>query len=174
MAGWATYYQACGAGRHYDEHLFYPHIEAIAGGRRWKVNQQHPLIASGGPGAPSTVDFVISRKAGEAGSRAGLLFVEVKYLRGDHPSQDLDQLRKDIVKLRGLEAGDFQRNERIVQCGTPARFLLVFAQNAGLDAVGKCASRTHGAIARLITKARTGIHDNISIATACRPICART
>lgn len=161
LAGWATYYQACGAGRHYNEHLFYPRIEAIAAGRGWKVNQQHPLIGSGGRGAPSTVDFVISRKVGEAGSRAGMLFVEVKYLRGDHPSQDLEQLRKDIAKLRGLEANDFQQSQRIVQCGPPARFLLIFAQEAGLDAVGACASRRNGAIARLITKARTGNHRNI-------------
>jgi hypothetical protein len=81
-----------------------------------------------GRGAPSTVDFVISRKAGEAGSRAGLLFVEVKYLRGDSPSQDLDQLRKDIQKLRGLEPSAFQHNQRIVQCGPPARFMLICAQ----------------------------------------------
>lgn len=158
LAGWATYYQACSAGRHYDEHIFYQHIEAIAKGRGWKVDQQHALIGSGGRGAPATVDFVISRKSGEAGSRAGLLFVEVKYLRGDNPSQDLDQLRKDIAKLRGLEAGDFQFNQRLVQCGPPARFLLICAQEAGLDAVGACASRTNGAIARLVTQARTGNH----------------
>ena len=127
LAGWAAYYQACGVGRHYDEHLFYQHIEAIASGRGWKVKQPHPLIGSGGRGAPSTVDFVISRKSGEAGSRAGLLFVEVKYLRGNNPSQDLEQLRKDIAKLRGLEASAFQRNQRIAQCGPPARFLLICA-----------------------------------------------
>ena len=161
LAGWATYYQACGAGRHYDEHLFYQHIEAIAVGRRWKVGQQYPLIGTGGRGAPSTVDFVISRRTGEAGSRAALLLVEVKYLRGDNPSQDLDQLRKDIQKLRGLQASAFQQNQRIVQCGPPARFLLICAQKVGLDAVDSCVSRTNGAIGRLITEARTGNQRNI-------------
>lgn len=161
LAGWAAYYQACGAGRHYDEHLFYPHIEAIASGRGWKVTQQHKLIGKGGRGAPSSVDFVISRKAGEAGSRAGLIFIEVKYLRGDNPSQDLEQLRKDIRKLRGLESTALQHNQRIIQCGSPARFLLICAQEAGLDAIGSCRSQTNGAIANLITKARTGNHRNI-------------
>lgn len=46
---------------------------------------------------------------GEAGSHAGLLFVEVKYLRGDHPSQNLGQLHKDITKLR---AGPAVRERR--------------------------------------------------------------
>jgi hypothetical protein len=161
LAGWATYYQACGAGRHYNEHLFYPHIEAIVVGRGWKVDQQPALIGSGKRGAPSTVDFVISRKIGEARSRAGLLFVEVKYLRGDHPAQDLQQLRKDIAKLRGLEASGFQHNQHLVQFDPPARFLLIIAQEAGLEAVGACASRRNNAIARLIAKARTGNHRNI-------------
>jgi hypothetical protein len=161
VAGWAAYYQACGAGRHYGEHLFYPHIEEIGRGRDWRVSQQHQLIGTGGRGAPPSVDFIFSRLAGEAKSRAGMVFVEVKYLRGDNPSQDLEQLRRDIVKLRGLDASGLRENKRLLQCGEPARFLLICAQEAGLDAVGSCLSRANGAIAKMVGKARDGNRRNV-------------
>jgi hypothetical protein len=73
MAGWATFHQACGASRHYDEHLFYQHIDALASGRQWRVSQQHRILGVVRRGAPSTIDFVIYRESSYAGlSRASL------------------------------------------------------------------------------------------------------
>jgi hypothetical protein len=163
LAGWATYYQACGAGRHYEEHLFYQHIEQIAVGRRWRVSLQHALVGSlpVRRSPPSSVDFVISRKLGEAGSRAGLVFLEVKYLRGTNPSQDLKQLRQDIDKLRALNPQGLINNQRILQCGDPAKFILIFAQQAGLDAIASLRPRVNGNIASMIVKARSCNHRNV-------------
>lgn len=144
IVGWATYYQACGAGRHYDEHLFYQHIEAIAVGRGWKVKQQQKIVSTKGPGAPSTVDFVIYRPPGNLSSRAGIALVEVKYLRGDSPSQDASYLWQDVEKLRGLKVGELADSKTLAPCGLPAKFLLVVGQNSGLAATTKINPRLDG------------------------------
>jgi hypothetical protein len=155
LAGWATYHQACGAGRHYDEHLFYQHIERIALGRNWQVKQQQPIVGSTpAKGAPSTIDFVFFRKPGYQRSRRGLLFVEVKYLRGDHPTQDIENIRKDIDKLRGLQPASLANAPHLAQCGSPARFLLIVAQKSGLAATINLTSRDHADVVEMLRNAR--------------------
>jgi hypothetical protein len=155
LAGWATYHQACRAGRHYEEHLFYQHIEMIALGRNWQVKQQQPIIGSSSTkGAPSTVDFVFFRRPGNQWSRRGLLFVEVKYLRGDHPTQDIVNIRKDIDKLRGLQPTSLANAPHLGQCGSPARFLLIVAQKSGLAATINLTSRDHADVVKMLRNAR--------------------
>lgn len=160
MAGWAAFHQSTGSSKYYDEHLFYQHIAQIAEGRRWRVNQQQALQSSR-RGAPSTIDFVFWRENGYADTRESLAFVEVKYLLGTNPSQDLRELRKDIDKLRTTDPTMLVNNQRLLYCGPAAKFLLIFAQENGLDAVENCASRLHGEIAALVGLARTGDAKNI-------------
>lgn len=161
MAGWATFHQACGANRHYDEHLFYQHIDALASGRQWRVSQQHPVLGPVRRGAPSTIDFVIYRDSAHADTLPGLAFVEVKYLRGTNPSQDLHELRKDIDKLRTVQPESLASSNQFLACGRPLRFLLIFAQEAGLNAVKNCKTRMHRDVAAMVEQARTGDHKNI-------------
>ena len=159
LAGWATYHQACGAGTHYDEHLFYQHIRAIAQGRNWQVKEQQPIdyqMARKRRGAPSSVDFVFFRRPGNQWSRKGLVFVEIKYLRGDNPSQDIANIRKDIDKLRSLQPNDLVSPPDVTECGSPARFLFVLAQGSGLAATIKLKSRDNRDLITLLRKARRG------------------
>jgi len=161
MAGWATFYQSAAANRHYNEHLFYQHIESLASGRQWRVSQQHQILGPARPGAPSTIDFVIYRDSSYADTQPGLALVEVKYLRGTNPSQDLRELRRDIDKLRGTEPVSLASPARLTACGRPLRFLLILAQEAGLDAIKDCGTRMHGDVAAMVQQARTGNHKNI-------------
>ena len=161
MAGWATFHQASAANRHYDEHLFYQHIAELASGRQWRVSQQHRILGASRRGAPSTIDFAIYRDRSYAGTQPGLALVEVKYLRGSNPSQDLRELRKDIDKLRAADPNMLAASNRLLACGRPLRFLLVFAQEAGLDAMRDCATRTHRDVSAMVEHARTGSHKNI-------------
>lgn len=133
LAGWITYYQACGTGRHYDEHVFYQHVDNLAAGRGWRVLQQEKIAGQGTPGAPSSVDFVIYRRPVNPASREGLLFLEVKYLRGDNPSQDLGNLWDDVTKLRPLTPSGLVCHATFTQCGPPAKFLLVVGQVGDLQ-----------------------------------------
>jgi len=169
MAGWATFHQACGANRHYNEHLFYQHIDTLASGRQWRVSQQHPVLRSAQRGAPLTIDFVIYRDSTHADTKPGLAFIEVKYLRGTNPSQDLKELRKDIDKLRTVQPESLASSNQVLACGRPIRFLLIFAQEAGLNAIKNCNTRTHGDIAAMVERARTGDHKK-STAPAWEPI----
>lgn len=161
MAGWATFHQASGANRHYDEHLFYQHIASLASGRQWRVSQQHRILGPVRRGAPSTVDFVIHRDSSHADTKPGIAIIEVKYLRGSNPSQDLRELRKDIDKLRAIEVTSLASSDQFVACGRPVRFLLIFAQEAGLDAIKGCGTRMHRDIAAMVEEAREGDHRNI-------------
>jgi hypothetical protein len=161
MAAWAAFHQASGARRHYDEHLFYQHIASLASGRLWRVSQQHRIQGSARRGAPSTIDFVIHRESSYADTKPGLALVEVKYLRGSNPSQDLRELRKDIDKLRAVQLEHLGSSDRVLASGRPLRFLLIFAQEAGLDAIKKCGTRVHGDVATMIEQARAGNHKNI-------------
>ncbi|GGN59218.1 hypothetical protein GCM10011349_39530 [Novosphingobium indicum] len=161
MAGWATFHQASGPNRHYDEHLFYQHIATLASGRDWRVSQQHRIVGPTRRGAPSTIDFVFYRESSYAGTQPGLAFVEVKYLRGSNPSQDLRELRRDIDKLRSIGSAQIASKQGLSASGKPLRFLLIFAQEAGLDAIRDCATRTHRDVAAMIEQARTGDHKNI-------------
>jgi hypothetical protein len=161
MAGWATFYQASMANRHYDEHLFYQHIESLAAGRLWRVSQQHRILGPMRRGAPSTIDFVIFRDSSYAETQPGLALVEVKYLRGSNPSQDLRELRRDIDKLRAVEPESLASSNQLLACGRPLRFLLIFAQEAGLDAIRDCGTRIHRDVAEMVEQARTGDHKNI-------------
>jgi len=138
LVGWATFYQASGTGRHYSEYLFYQHIEWMAVGRGWRVRQQHKIIGQRSVGAPSTVDFVIYRRPGSRASREGLLFVEVKYLRGDNPSQDLGYLWDDVEKLRSLVPTGLVDHATFAKCGPPAKFLLVVGQVGDLKKILSC------------------------------------
>lgn len=141
LAGWITYYQACGTGRHYDEHVFYQHVDDLAAGRGWKVLQQKQIAGQGTPGAPSTVDFVIYRRPGNQLSREGLLFLEMKYFRGDNPTQDLGYLWDDITKLRPLVPSGLVSHATLTQCGPPAKFLLVVGQVGDLQKTLNCNPR---------------------------------
>lgn len=161
MAGWATFHQASGANRHYDEHLFYQHIDSLASGRRWRVSQQHRILGPVRRGAPSTIDFVFHRDRSYADTQPGLAFVEVKYLRGSNPSQDLRELRKDINKLRSVDSAALVSSNRLVSCGRPLRFLLIFAQEAGLDAIRDCGTRMHRDVAAMVEQAREGALKNV-------------
>jgi hypothetical protein len=88
VAAWATFHQAGHPNAHYDEHLFYPAIREIAEGRNWDAKQQQPLKRlAGAIGASKTVDFLIYRNSGT--QRSPVIIVEVKYLRGKNPVQDL-------------------------------------------------------------------------------------
>lgn len=138
LAAWATYHQASASGRHYDEHTFYQHLEHIAAGRGWQVVQQAQVVGQGARGAPSTIDFVFFRRPGNLMSRAGLAFVEVKYLRGNQRSQDLRLLWDDVEKLRGLQVRNLVEANRFEACGTPAKFVLVIGQMSDLEATVAC------------------------------------
>jgi len=155
LAGWVTFYQACGVGRHYTEHLFYEHIEAIVKGRDWKVKPQAKLVSPAGRvGAPDTIDFVFYRRA-QVRTPAGLLFVEVKYLRGDAPSQDLSYLKQDIDKLRVTDVQALQAANTFQACGDPVKFLLIVWQGEGLNKTLALKTRTNKAVQTMLKRANT-------------------
>ena len=155
LGGWVTYYQSCGLGRHYTEHLFYEHIEAIVKGRDWKVMAQAKFVSpTGRAGAPDTIDFVFYRRT-HLRTPAGLLFVEVKYLRGDAPSQDLAYLKQDIDKLRATDVQALQAPNTFQGCGDPVKFLLIVCQAEGLDKTLALKARKNQSVQTMLKRANT-------------------
>lgn len=157
VAAWATFHQAGHPVAHYDEHLFYTPIREIAEARGWVARQQEKLIrAAGAKGAPKSVDFIIFRKnRAMIPQNLPLLFVEVKYLRGANPSQDIAYLADDIEKLRNLSQVDLECASTLARCKTPTKFLLILARNHEWDAILACNSKKNVGVAAMLRQARS-------------------
>lgn len=156
LAGWATYYQACNIQAHYDEGVFYEAIFAIAKGRGFTVIRQAKLARDvGQQGAPWALDFVIHRPPGRGSKHPSLIFVEVKYLRGQRQTQDLRYLRADIEKLRPLKAVELECAAQIAACGAPSKFLLIIGRGDELDRFDKHKSKKNPRVLKMLKAART-------------------
>ena len=153
LAGWATYQQAAGAKQLYNEHFFYHPVHDIASGRHWEVRGQAKiidLVRRRGP--PNTIDFVLFRRINNQWSRPGIVFIEVKYLRGDNPTQDIAELRKDINKLRLVSVAGIENSSILSQCGLPAKFLIVVGQMAGLAKCMNLQSRSDPGVVKMLKR----------------------
>lgn len=153
LAGWATYQQAVGAKQLYNEHFFYTPIHDIAVGRHWEIRSQAKIFDSiQRKGPPGTIDFVFFRRHNNQWSRSGIVLVEVKYLRGDNPSQDIAELRKDINKLRLLDVSDLEHSALLNSCGSPAKFLIVVGQTDGFMKNTDIKSRTDPGVVKMLRR----------------------
>jgi hypothetical protein len=153
LAGWATYHQAVGAKQLYNEHFFYQPVHDIAVGRHWEVRGQAKIVDSNlRKGPPSTIDFVFFRRPNNQWSRSGIVFVEVKYLRGDNPSQDIAELRKDINKLRHSDISDLEYSAILNHGGSPAKFLIVVGQTNGLTKNMNLRSRSDPGVVKMLRR----------------------
>lgn len=151
VAAWATFHQAGHPVGHYDEHMFYTPIREIAEGRGWTAKQQQEIVRSPKPpGAPETIDFVIFRKASAVSKRSPLIFIEVKYLRGDSPGQEFKYLKNDIDKLSPLIPTELKCAQSIAGCSEPAKFLLILARQEELDRTLKFKPKKNKAISEML------------------------
>ncbi|MGP8254235.1 MAG: hypothetical protein ACLQMU_00935 [Methanoregula sp.] len=123
LAGWLTFRQAGGARTLYSEYSLYPPIYEIATGRAWPVLAQEPIMNSTrGDGAPSTIDFVFYEKP-RGGSQAsrGLVMMELKYLRGENTTNELEGLHDDFTKLRMVSPNTLRNATSFLACGAPGK-----------------------------------------------------
>jgi hypothetical protein len=156
LAGWVTFHQACNINDHYDEYGFYDAIKKIGRGRGFTVTPQAKLLKSNSKqGRKSTIDFVIYRPAGVSSKYASLIFLEVKYLRGEIPSQDISYLRGDIDKLRLLAPEGLDCVDQIKACGNPSRFLLIVGRGEELDRFNTHSSEKNPGVLEMLKSARS-------------------
>ena len=140
ISGWLTYQQAAGAKTLYCEHFLYPPIHEIASGRKWTVRAQERVKRqTGARGSPRTVDFIFFR-TDTKDYKPGLIFLEVKYLRGSNPTIQLREIGNDIKKLSGIGASDVESATTISKCGTAKKFILVAAQDFRFKKFARTAS----------------------------------
>ena len=136
LSAWLTYKQAANAKTLYNEHFLYPPIHDIVTGREWMVRAQQPLKRKiKGGGANRTIDFVFYR-VGNPDRRAGLVFLEVKYLKNSNSTRQFTSLTSDIVKLRDISTMDLQGGAFAPDC-SPKKFILVVSQQDDLRALVK-------------------------------------
>jgi hypothetical protein len=153
LSGWLTYQQASHAKTLYGEHFLYPPLHEIAKGRGWKVRAQVSLKrAPNSIGAPKSLDFVLYRR--EASDHdAGLIFLEVKHLKGKNPSLELRRLRGDMSKLSVVSSRDIDRFPGAANSGQPKKFILVAAQDENYRALLKVKSKENSGVVKMLRSA---------------------
>ncbi|WP_189048809.1 hypothetical protein [Aliidongia dinghuensis] len=155
LAGWLTFKQAGAARTLYCEHFLYPPIYEIASGRGWSVLAQEPITTSSArSGAPSTLDFVFFEKSRniQRGSR-GLIMIEIKYIRGDNITLELQGLYDDFTKLRTAVPNVLRSAKSLSSCGDPDKWQIVVAQRKAYNKISRSRSKKFPEIVKLLTDA---------------------
>jgi hypothetical protein len=135
--------------------LFYEPLRVVGRGQHWVVRQQQTIIPKKAKvGARESVDFVIHRKKGDKASRASVLIIEVKYFRGDNPTQDIKNLRADIDKLRALDPATLECASSLPLQTKAVKFLLVICKSGAMNRTLNRKSKNHQAVVTMLTKAR--------------------
>lgn len=153
IAGWLTYQQSCGAKTLYCEHFLYPPVHDIAKGREWTVRaQQQVKRRNQQQGAAKSIDFIFYRHETEA-IYAGLVFLEIKYLRNSNSTIELRGLAEDMQKLASVAAEDIDSDDDIPDCGRPYKYLLIVGQDDSFNALTKVKSGQHPDIVKMLKSA---------------------
>jgi len=127
----------------YSEYFLYPPIYEIASGRAWSVLAQEPVRnLEPKDGAPRTLDFVFYKKPyGESRDYRGLIMMEVKYLRGENTTQELEGLQDDFTKLRNVAPGDLRHATSFLTCGAPDKWQVIVAQREAYDKLSRARTK---------------------------------
>jgi hypothetical protein len=154
MAGWLTFKQAGAAKTLYSEYFVYPPLYEIGSGRGWNVVAQAAVTKSiPKKGAPESLDFVFFRDQ-KGGRGQGAVMMEVKFLRGESSTQELNSLYADFNKLKKVSLTSINNvSLNNLNC-TPGKWQLIIAQREAFDRLARSRSKKYKKIVDLLKSAR--------------------